>query len=105
MTLLVGHATRKRTMERWGIRKFGERGSMGAKVFILHPNAYQRAFTAEEALSNQVDRMVHPRDISRALSNRYKPINVIATVTGGYESKSMGPFSPQLIWLLPLLNV
>lgn len=65
MTLLVSRETRRNTVERWGIRKFGERGSKGAKLFILHPNAYQRAFTAEEALSNWMDRSVHPIDVSR----------------------------------------
>lgn len=65
MALVVGHETRRSTVERWGIRKFGDRGSMGVKLFILHPNAYQRAFIAEEALSNQMDRMVHPIEVSR----------------------------------------
>lgn len=44
------------TAERWGTRRFRERGSMGVRIFALYIHAYQRAFTAEEALSKPVSR-------------------------------------------------
>lgn len=64
MTLLVGHETGRSTTERQGIRRFGGRGPMGVKIFELHIPDYQKAFTAQEASSNQMDRMTHPKDDS-----------------------------------------
>lgn len=38
------------------------------KILVLHISAYQRAFLAEEALSNQVGRMTCPVNVSQPLS-------------------------------------
>lgn len=64
MTLLLGHETGRSTTERQGIRRFGGRGPMGVTIFGLHVSAFQKAFTAQEASSNQMDRRTHPKDVS-----------------------------------------
>lgn len=44
------------------------KGRDRVKILVLHSSAYQRAFLAEETLSNQVGRRTRPVNVSQLLS-------------------------------------
>ena len=56
---------------------------MGVTIFVWHINACQRAFTAEEALSNQVGRMTPSSRVSQPL-----PVATLVLVQKAHECSS-----------------
>ena len=77
MAGLVGQGPERRKIRRSGTNESGEEACGGRdlwgyaqnmKIFVSHINMHQRASTTEEALNDQVERMILPVDISHPLS-------------------------------------